>query len=85
MRITVAGVGYVGLSLACLFSQHNDVIAIDINKNRVAHQLWYLSHQGCTHRKVPGETTSFAYSNNRRPNGLLRCKYRGYRHANKLR
>ena len=36
MRITVAGVGYVGLSLACLFSQHNDVIAIDINKNRIA-------------------------------------------------
>lgn len=36
MNITVAGLGYVGLSLACLLSKHNNVIAIDINKNRVA-------------------------------------------------
>lgn len=35
MNITVAGLGYVGLSLACLLSKHNDVIAIDINENRV--------------------------------------------------
>lgn len=36
MNITVAGLGYVGLSLACLLSKHNDVIAIDINEDRVA-------------------------------------------------
>ena len=36
MNITVAGLGYVGLSLACLLSKHNDVIAIDVNENRVA-------------------------------------------------
>lgn len=36
MNITVAGLGYVGLSLACLLSKHNDVIAIDINESRVA-------------------------------------------------
>ena len=36
MNIAVAGLGYVGLSLACLLSKHNDVIAIDINENRVA-------------------------------------------------
>lgn len=36
MNITVAGLGYVGLSLACLLSKHNDVIAIDINEKRVA-------------------------------------------------
>ena len=36
MNITVAGLGYVGLSLACLLSKHNDVVAIDINENRVA-------------------------------------------------
>lgn len=36
MNITVAGLGYVGLSLACLLSKHNDVIALDINENRVA-------------------------------------------------
>lgn len=36
MNITVAGLGYVGLSLACLLSKHNDVVAIDINEQRVA-------------------------------------------------
>lgn len=36
MNITVAGLGYVGLSLACLLSKHNGVVAIDINEQRVA-------------------------------------------------
>lgn len=36
MNITVAGLGYVGLSLACLLSKHNDVVAIDISEQRVA-------------------------------------------------
>ena len=36
MNIAVAGLGYVGLSLACLLSKHNYVIAIDINESRVA-------------------------------------------------
>ena len=31
MRITVAGIGYVGLSNAVLLSQHNKVTAFDIN------------------------------------------------------
>ena len=36
MKISVAGLGYVGLSLACLLSKHNDVTAIDIDERRVA-------------------------------------------------
>lgn len=36
MRIAVAGTGYVGLSLAILLSQNNDVIAVDINTEKVA-------------------------------------------------
>ena len=36
MKITVAGVGYVGLSLACLLSKYHDVTAIDIDAHRVA-------------------------------------------------
>lgn len=35
MKITVAGTGYVGLSIATLLAQHNDVIAIDIIQEKV--------------------------------------------------
>lgn len=36
MNIAIAGLGYVGLSLACLLSKHNKVTAIDIDEQRVA-------------------------------------------------
>ncbi|MBO6622602.1 MAG: nucleotide sugar dehydrogenase [Balneola sp.] len=35
MKIAVAGTGYVGLSLAVLLSQHHEVIAVDIVKEKV--------------------------------------------------
>jgi len=35
LKITVAGTGYVGLSMAVLLAQHNDVTSIDIIKERV--------------------------------------------------
>lgn len=34
--IAVAGTGYVGLSNAMLLAQHNDVIAVDIDEEKVA-------------------------------------------------
>ena len=35
MKIAVAGTGYVGLSIACLLSQRNEVIALDVIKEKV--------------------------------------------------
>lgn len=35
MKIAVAGTGYVGLSIATLLAQHNDVVAVDVIAERV--------------------------------------------------
>jgi UDPglucose 6-dehydrogenase len=34
-KITVVGSGYVGMSLAVLFAQHNDVVVLDVDASRV--------------------------------------------------
>ena len=35
-RIAVVGTGYVGLSMAVLLSQQHDVVAFDIDRDRIA-------------------------------------------------
>ena len=36
MKIAVVGLGYVGLSNAILLAQHNEVVAIDIDEEKIA-------------------------------------------------
>jgi UDPglucose 6-dehydrogenase len=36
MKIAVVGLGYVGLSVAALLAQHNEVVGIDLNPQKVA-------------------------------------------------
>ena len=43
MKIVVVGTGYVGLSLAILLSQHNDVTAVDIVPEKVEKLNHYIS------------------------------------------
>ena len=35
MKIAIAGIGYVGLSLAVLLAQENEVIAVDVVQSKV--------------------------------------------------
>ena len=35
MKIAVAGTGYVGLSMATLLAQHNEVVAVDVIQEQV--------------------------------------------------
>ena len=35
MKISVAGTGYVGLSIATLLAQHNEVVSVDIVQERI--------------------------------------------------
>ena len=36
VKVTIVGSGYAGMSLAALLAQHNDVIVLDIDSERVA-------------------------------------------------
>ena len=37
-KVTIVGSGYVGMSLAVLLAQHNNVTVLDIDSARIDHQ-----------------------------------------------
>ena len=43
MKIAVAGTGYVGLSIATLLAQHNEVTAVDVIPEKVAYPPYRMS------------------------------------------
>ena len=43
MKIAVAGTGYVGLSMATLLAQHNEVMAVDIMAEKVRKSIVVFS------------------------------------------
>ena len=47
MKIAVAGTGYVGLSMAVLLSQCNEVIAVDIIPEKVDMIKYRKKHKDC--------------------------------------
>lgn len=66
MKIVVAGTGYVGLSIASLLSQHNEVVAVDvipekvdlINQRRFPIQGEYIE-KNLTEKNLNLETPNF--------------------------
>ena len=70
MKIAVAGTGYVGLSMAILLAQHNEVYALDLIQEKVpaaerealplladgSHILWVIGHRISSAAKVTEST-----------------------------
>lgn len=91
MQIAVAGMGYVGLSLAMLLAQHNEVRALDVVPEKVAllnsgkspiadvEIERFLREQA--RRQAPAELRG----NAERARSLRRRRLRRYRHSHKLR
>ena len=62
MKIAVAGTGYVGLSLAVLLSQHNEVHALDIVPEKVKKINNYVSRSSASWRRPRRGSASSTYT-----------------------
>ncbi len=85
MKIAVAGTGYVGLSLAVLLSQHNEVVALDIIKEKVK----MINNKKITHirqrnRRIPKNKKTKPNSNNRQTKSIPRCRIYNNSNTNRL-
>ena len=91
MKIAVAGTGYVGLSLAVLLSQHNEVRALDIVPEKVEKINSYVSpiqddeiERFLAEAKVGGAAARPA-RHRRSGRGLCGRRLCRHRHADQLR
>ncbi len=91
MKIAVAGTGYVGLSLAVLLSQHNEVHALDIVPEKVEKINNYESPiqddeiERFLAESKAGERRARPTRHRRRGGGLYGRRLRRHRHAHQLR
>ena len=91
MKIAVAGTGYVGLSLAVLLSQHNEVHALDIVPEKVEKINNYESPiqddeiERFLAEAKAGERGARPARHRGRGRGLCGRRLRRHRHAHQLR
>ena len=79
MNITVAGTGYVGLSLAVLLAQKNAVTAVDIVSEKVR-----LINEKCRTGRIPERKKSESDSHHASIRGISQCRYHHRSHPYEL-
>ena len=85
IKITVAGTGYVGLSIATLLSQHHEVWAVDIIEEKVSLINSKKSPIQDEYIEISCRKRTRFNSNNKSRASIYECGFCCHSNANKLR